>query len=194
MGPLEFVKDRAIILSLVLGYTAWKETYGQAHWKILTTKLTDFHLFLITYPVVLIVYFTFSLIFAYIDFFIAPDGGISGVRLQPKKDHTWKQYKRAIPLVMFNLFVMSPILTIGSIYLLFPASPYYTDQPSGMYPSLPSTFMVLRDLLLSMVLRDMIFYYLHRLFHHPAVYATFHKKHHEFTAPIAVSGNSYLTY
>ncbi|KAJ9051776.1 hypothetical protein DSO57_1001534 [Entomophthora muscae] len=38
-----------------------------------------------------------------------------------------------------------------------------------------------------MVLRDMVFYYLHRLFHHPFLYATFHKKHHEFTAPIAVS-------
>ncbi|KAJ9051778.1 Fatty acid hydroxylase domain-containing protein 2 [Entomophthora muscae] len=195
MGPLEFINDRAIFFGSVLTYHVWKETVGQDHWKIILSRFEDFHLITVgTLTMGLLVYIIVSALFAVVDLVMAPKGVIPGERLQPKKAHTWEQYKKAIPLVLFNFFVMALPAVLSIYYFLHPASPRNAPSPSGMYPSLPSTLVLLRDILFSMVLREMIFYYLHRLFHHPFLYATFHKKHHEFTAPIAVSGNSYLTY
>ncbi|KAJ9066158.1 hypothetical protein DSO57_1012349 [Entomophthora muscae] len=195
MGPLEFLKDRTIFFGLVLGYHAWKQTFGQDHWNTLVSRYTDFHLIIGgTLLVALSIYCVVSVIFAVVDFVVAPKGVIPGERLQPQKPHTWDQYKQAIPLVLFNLLIMALPTVLSIYYFLHPASPRNASSPSGLYLTLPSTFIVLSDILVSMVLRDMVFYYLHRLFHHPFLYATFHKKHHEFTAPIAVSGNSYLTY
>lgn len=55
-------------------------------------------------------------------------------------------------------------------------------------PSLPSLPILVRDVLLSLLLREILFYYVHRLFHtFPYLYRTIHKKHHRFTAPIAVA-------
>jgi sterol desaturase/sphingolipid hydroxylase (fatty acid hydroxylase superfamily) len=51
----------------------------------------------------------------------------------------------------------------------------------------PSMWSILRDITLSIVLREIMFYYAHRILHHRVLYKYIHKKHHRFTAPIAFS-------
>jgi sterol desaturase/sphingolipid hydroxylase (fatty acid hydroxylase superfamily) len=53
--------------------------------------------------------------------------------------------------------------------------------------ALPSPTRMARDIVISIVLQDIIFYHSHRGLHHPKIYRHIHKKHHEFTTPIALA-------
>lgn len=50
---------------------------------------------------------------------------------------------------------------------------------------LPALSTVVIDFFYGMTAREISFYYIHRTFHHPSIYAYVHKKHHQFTAPMA---------
>uniref|UniRef100_A0A8R1HYK7 Fatty acid hydroxylase domain-containing protein n=1 Tax=Caenorhabditis japonica TaxID=281687 RepID=A0A8R1HYK7_CAEJA len=52
---------------------------------------------------------------------------------------------------------------------------------------LPSGWIILRDVLVSILCEEIGFYYTHRLFHHPKIYKYIHKKHHEWTAPVSIT-------
>lgn len=52
-------------------------------------------------------------------------------------------------------------------------------------PELPSPRIVLLDFVYAVLFREVLFYSVHRLLHHPRFYAWLHKKHHQFTAPIS---------
>ena len=45
---------------------------------------------------------------------------------------------------------------------------------------------VLRDISIASAVTEVLFYCSHRCLHHPALYARFHKQHHEWTAPTAI--------
>jgi fatty acid hydroxylase domain-containing protein 2 len=53
--------------------------------------------------------------------------------------------------------------------------------------TLPMFYQLVVDLSVCYILREITFYYSHRLLHHPLLYKYIHKRHHEWTAPIAVA-------
>ncbi|KAJ5239688.1 hypothetical protein N7468_004307 [Penicillium chermesinum] len=53
--------------------------------------------------------------------------------------------------------------------------------------SLPGAGELIRDFVICLLLRETLFYYSHRLLHVPSLYRRIHKKHHKFTAPIALA-------
>lgn len=82
-------------------------------------------------------------------------------------------YQKCFKTVLINTF----IITLPMIACLT----YFTMGNSYIFSK---CFI---DILISIPLVDFIFYFFHRLFHHPALYAKYHKKHHEVTAPIGIS-------
>ena len=53
--------------------------------------------------------------------------------------------------------------------------------------SFPSHLEVISQLLFFMIFEDFVFYWVHRLLHHPFFYKNIHKGHHEFVEPISCS-------
>jgi methylsterol monooxygenase len=58
--------------------------------------------------------------------------------------------------------------------------------PESGVPALPSKAEQLKYILTGIAWNEVNFYYLHRLLHHPRLYASVHKMHHEYTAPFAL--------
>jgi sterol desaturase/sphingolipid hydroxylase (fatty acid hydroxylase superfamily) len=82
------------------------------------------------------------------------------------------KYKRALPLVGFNLIVLS--------YLIF--SVFYTFYNPRKF----SLFFAIRDIVISHFSGTILFYSAHRLFHKSKFLYTFHIVHHEFNYPVGI--------
>ena len=88
---------------------------------------------------------------------------------------------KLIKLDFFNIFVVTPSFTyFGSYLLLWRGMCFLPEE-------LPTFQRSILNVALLMLLQDFLFYYSHRLFHYPPLYRAWHKKHHEFTAPVAIT-------
>lgn len=57
----------------------------------------------------------------------------------------------------------------------------------SMDTSFPSLVTILSQLLFFAILEDFLFYWCHRMLHHPSIYPRIHKKHHEFKDTISIA-------
>ena len=66
---------------------------------------------------------------------------------------------------------------------------FYLDKSKGyvMERELPDIWTGIGHFIVFAIVREITFYYSHRLLHHPYFYKSIHKKHHMWTSPIAIA-------
>lgn len=105
-------------------------------------------------------------------------------KLQPQtKQPTLAQVQHCMRVVLRNqalsAFIHILLLSLGR---LAGGKPTY-----GFEAKWPQLDQIALDVLVSICLREILFYYSHRILHLPSLYPKIHKVHHRFTAPIALA-------
>ncbi|KAJ8344609.1 hypothetical protein AAFF_G00222130, partial [Aldrovandia affinis] len=106
---------------------------------------------------------------------------ITRYRIQVDKNNPVDPMKlrHAVKTVLCNqVFLSMPMVWLAFLVMKWRGNPCSLE--------LPSFHRVLLEMAICGLLEEVIFYYSHRLFHHPTLYKHIHKIHHEWTAPIGV--------
>ncbi len=74
-------------------------------------------------------------------------------------------------------------------FILYFAYPFFVQAGVSIDAPLPSWTHIMRDLLINIVINDTLFYWAHRLLHHPALYQHIHKQHHRFNYTIGIAAS-----
>ncbi|KAK1251714.1 hypothetical protein MKX07_007193 [Trichoderma sp. CBMAI-0711] len=106
-------------------------------------------------------------------------------KLQPApKQPTTADILHSIRICLRNQLL---VLVLHAILLLYTSSSSSSSRPPAIRidPNFPSSREFSTHILISILLRELLFYTSHRILHHPPLYRRFHKTHHRFTAPVA---------
>ena len=80
-----------------------------------------------------------------------------------------------------NICIITPAFSfLGSYLLLWRGMSVLPEE-------MPTFQRGILNMVLLLVIQDFLFYYSHRFFHYPPLYRAWHKKHHEFTSPVAIA-------
>lgn len=105
-------------------------------------------------------------------------------KLQPQiKQATNTEVKSCLKVVLRNQ-VLSAIIHI----LLLSLGRLSSGKPTYRFDAkLPPLDHIILDVIACIFLREVLFYYAHRVLHLPSLYPKVHKVHHRFTAPVALA-------
>ncbi|XP_011187668.2 fatty acid hydroxylase domain-containing protein 2 [Zeugodacus cucurbitae] len=134
-----------------------------------------------TVILIFIIYWLYAAVLTLVDFTKKPHF-VSKYKLQPGKNDPvdTNRLLPALRVVLFNQTFVAIPLAYGLYHFV------YKYQNTLNVRELPTIQQIVFDLALCCVLEEIIFYYGHRLLHYGALYRYIHKKHHEWTSPIAV--------
>lgn len=98
--------------------------------------------------------------------------------IQPSRDLLYKAYRNCI----LNHLVAHPLFAFVFYELAV--------NKAGMSTSLsnlPSVTTIATQILITLLVEDFLFYWIHRTLHHRLVYKYIHKQHHEFKANVGIA-------
>ena len=124
-----------------------------------------------------------SLIFLSLDLLSWPSlqrHKIQALSRQP--DHA--AIKRCLVSALYNELITTSLHLLQLLLLHFLGRPQVTYRIPAELPRL-SEFLT--EIAFCTMGREILFYYGHRLLHHPSIYSRFHKQHHKFRTPIALA-------
>jgi sterol desaturase/sphingolipid hydroxylase (fatty acid hydroxylase superfamily) len=102
-------------------------------------------------------------------------------KVQPGKWPEPELVKRALKGLIVQALFTDPL---AGYFLLYPGFIFFGMD---MRAPVPDAWTILKQFALFIVINDTIFYWSHRLLHHPAIYKYVHKKHHEFKVTIGIA-------
>lgn len=114
-------------------------------------------------------------VFYYYNFF--PEKRINRGEL-PSKALMWECFSK--------LIVEHTIIFPIALYFLYPL---FTFAGIHVHGPIPSYSIIFRDFLVSQLANDFLFYWVHRLLHHPSIYQHIHKQHHRFNISIGMAAS-----
>eukprot|EP00743_Colponemidia_sp_Colp-15_P006676 GILK01007200.1.p1 GENE.GILK01007200.1~~GILK01007200.1.p1 ORF type:complete len:347 (+),score=37.98 GILK01007200.1:132-1172(+) len=100
--------------------------------------------------------------------------------VQPVKEDKQKFWS-GMRRVLFNQLVVTPMY---SCFVFWTVAQYVGVQTRA---PLPRFWRLVYDGICFFVCEELLFYYSHRLLHHPRIYKYIHKIHHEWQAPIGIT-------
>ncbi|XP_077636920.1 fatty acid hydroxylase domain-containing protein 2 [Crocuta crocuta] len=157
--------------------------FPQAHWERLlsTFEGKEWILYIIaTILVPTLLYWSFNGLLLLADTARKPSL-ISRYRIQAGQNEPVDSVKlrQSMGTILFNQFIVS----VPMVLFFYPIIKVWGDPYRR---ELPTFHWFLLELTVFILIEEVLFYYSHRLFHHPTLYKKFHKKHHEWTAPIGL--------
>jgi len=152
-------------------------------WESFIINSNNAPLLFVAFPFLLhqMLFWSYSLLLMLVDLNRFPS--LYSYKIQKKIKVSPSTVKKCILRVLFNQFmVMLPIT-----WLALPLMKQRMTLERLSLDHLPPWPIALLQLIGCVVIEEILFYYSHRLLHHPTLYKQIHKIHHEFQAPIGMA-------
>lgn len=158
-------------------FCQWK---GDAFWSwVLLSCSRPTAVYFVTFAVPTIVYWIAGGFFCLLDWRRNPEV-CAAWKLQPNRFCLMSDYWKATKQALFNQFVVS--LPFGILFMCL-----WEAVGGSFEAAIPSKTVLVWNFIVIGVLVEIFFYYAHRFMHWNRIYRYIHKKHHEFTTPIAIA-------
>jgi methylsterol monooxygenase len=143
----------------------WGYTFDNYSERLLTTVGT--------FAIHELAYLLFFVPFFFVDFIPSLQKYKLQKNVVNNTQYTWRAYKKVL---ITHLLVQLPMM------LMF-HDVYMKQLGLSVSLPLPSWGHTISVCILSFIIEDFYFYWVHRLLHHPALYKHIHKVHHDYAAP-----------